>query len=318
MSVLGTLLLSWVIVFAVPRVIDTVRAYNFHAPASIVAIDTRLDLTDRGTDIFYASEPQINTQTDFNKNCGTEERTTAILGCFSQDRIYLYDLKNTELDGTLEVTAAHEMLHAAYQRLTILERMRVDEMIKTQYEKIKNDKEITQLMAYYEVSEPGQEINELHSIIGTTVAALDPGFEQYYSQYFNDRSAVVTLNARYNQVFAKLQSETETLEAQLSAAETEITTLMTQYDQDKSQLEADIVTFNANTKAGYFSSEAAFYAARAALLTRIDDLNARRDEINTKVAAYNEKVEALNKVSTHTSELYKSMNGAEATGNLQY
>lgn len=318
LSTLSTLVLSWLIIFVAPRIIDTVRAYNFHAPANVVAIDTRLALTARGTDIFYASEPQINTQTDFNKNCGTEERTTAILGCFSRDRIYLYDLKNTELDGTLEVTAAHEMLHAAYQRLTILERMQVDQMIKDQYEKIKNDKAITQLMAYYEASEPGQEINELHSIIGTTVATLDPKLEQYYRQYFDNRGAVVKLNEKYNEVFTKLQSESEALEAQLSAAETELTALLAQYDQDKTQLEADIVTFNARTKAGNFSSESAFYAARQELLARIDDLNTRRDEINAKVTAYNDKVEALNKISTHTSDLYKSMNGAEATGNLQY
>lgn len=313
-----TLLISWVIIFVVPRIIDTVRAYNFHAPAAIVAIDTRLKLTDRGTDIFYASNPEIDEQTDFNQNCGTEERTTAILGCFSHDRIYLYDLKTTELDGTLEVTAAHEMLHAAYQRLTIIERMHVDQMITDAYNKIKNDPAMTQLMSYYESSEPGQEINELHSIIGTTVANLDPELESYYSQYFKDRASVVKLNEKYNRVFAELKSQSETLEAKLATAETEIDALLTQYDQDKTQIEADITTFNTNAKAGNFSSQATFSATRSELLARIDTLNARRGTINVKVDAYNTDVAALNKLSTRTKELYKSMNGAEAAGNLQY
>jgi hypothetical protein len=306
------------IYYCIPRVIDTVRAYNFHAPANIVAIDTRLKFTARGTDIFYASSPQIDSQQEFNNNCGTQERTSAILGCFYKDTIYLYDLKNSELDGTLEVTAAHEMLHAAYQRLSVVERLVVDQMIKEEYEKVKDNSTIKELMSYYSTSEPGEEINELHSILGTTIATLSPNLEHYYSRYFKDRAVVVSLNAQYNRVFAQLNAQTDELEKKLAASEPEITQLLSQYDADRTELETDVANFNARAKAGQFSSQTTFNNERDALLGRITELNKRQATINAKVAEYNADVKELNTISTHTNELYQSMNGATATGALQY
>jgi predicted nucleic acid-binding Zn-ribbon protein len=312
------LFISWVIVFAVPHVIDTVRAYNFQASSKIVAIDERLELTDRGTDIFYASQPQINEKEAFNENCETQERTTAILGCFYRDKIYLYDLRNTELDGTLEVTAAHEMLHAAYQRLTILERWYVDRMVVNAYEKVKDEKTIKELMAYYAESEPGAEVDELHSILGTVIADLDPELENYYKRYFEDRAVVVALNERYNAVFERLSEESKVIEARLAETEPEITLLLAQYNADREQIEADVQSFNTRATANQFASQAAFNAERSRLLSRIDELNQRRDEINARVAQYNADVAALNKLAVHSSELYQSMNGVDVAQELSY
>ena len=83
-----------------------------------------------------------------SSNCDTEERTTAILGCYYQRHIYLFDINNKELDGTLDVTAAHEMLHAAYDRLNFFERSYVDGLINAEYEVHKNDASLKQIMAY--------------------------------------------------------------------------------------------------------------------------------------------------------------------------
>ena len=312
------MLLSWVIIFFVPQIIDTIRAYNFHAPAKVAAIDKRLQLTDRGTDIFYASSPEIDMQVIFNKNCQTQERTTAILGCFYKDSIYLYDLQNSELDGTLEVTAAHEMLHAAYQRLTMAEHVWLDKRIVAAYETVKEDPTIKQLMAYYSKAEPGAEVDELHSILGTVIEKLSPDLESYYGRYFKDRSIVVTLNAQYNKVFAEIKAETEAIEVRLKAAEPEIASLLSQYDADRVKLEAAITKFNARADAGQFSSQASFYAERASIVAQINVLNGRKDVINAKVIAYNADVAELNKISLHTNLLYQSMNGAEATETLQY
>lgn len=313
-----TLALSWLIIFFIPHVIDTVRAYNFHAPSQITAISERLKLTPRGTDIFYASLPQIDSKTDFNTHCQTQERTTAILGCFYKDRIYLYDLKNSDLDGMLEVTAAHEMLHAAYQRLTMIERWWLDQRIVAAYDKVKDDVTIKQLMAYYHEAEPGAEIDELHSILGTVIAPLDTELEGYYKRYFQDRAAIVALNEKYNRVFDQIRAQSEALEAKLAAAEPEIAQALEVYDADRVRLEADIANFNARAKSRGFSSQEQFNTERAVLLSRVEALNARRDEINAKVAEYNADVTELNKLSVRTSALYQSMNGAEAAGALQY
>ena len=313
LSGIGTLFISWVIIYCVPRIIDVARAYNFHAPDSIVFIKKRLELTDRGTDIFYASTPAVEEKTEFNKNCQTEERSTAILGCFSKDKIYLYNLKNSELDGTLEVTAAHEMLHAAYQRLTIAEHVWLDKRIVAQYDKVKNDASMKELMAYYSKAEPGEEVNELHSILGTTLAKLDPDLENYYKRYFNNRSTVVSLNAKYNKVFTEISEKTTALETKIAAEEPDITQALATYDSDRAQLEKTIASFNSRAKASKFTSQASFDSERNALMRQVEELNARRDDINIKVSTYNADVAELTKLSTRTTALYQSMNGATQT-----
>lgn len=298
------------------RVIDRVQASWYHPTAQMSAVTERLQLTSRGTDVFYATKPIVEAKTEFNNNCHSEERTAAILGCYYRDRIYLYDIKNTKLDGTLEVTAAHEMLHAAYQRLNFLERAKVDQMVENQYAKLKNDENLKEVMKYYEKAEPGAEINELHSILGTTVAQLDPELDSYYSQYFKDRAKVVSLNAAYNKVFGDLKRQAAALKTKVEAAEPGIKEDLASYETDLKQIESDIASFNEQAKNGAFTSRSAFNATRAALLARVDALNARRDAINARVAAYNDDVSALNALSTEASELYKSINGAETASGV--
>ena len=298
------------------RVVDRIQASRYDPTAQMSAVTQRLDMTQRGIDVLYATKPIVEAKAEFNNNCHSEERTAAILGCYYRDRIYLYDIKNTKLDGTLEVTAAHEMLHAAYQRLNFFERSKVDQLIERQYAKLKDDENLKEVMKYYEKAEPGAEINELHSILGTTVAQLDPELDRYYAQYFKDRAKVVALNAAYNNVFGDLKRQATVLEAKVKAAEPKIKEDLATYETDHKQIESDIASFNEQAKSGAFTSRSAFSATRSALLARVDALNARRDAINVRVAAYNEDVAALNALSTEASELYKSINGAETASGV--
>lgn len=298
------------------RVIDHIKANIFQPTKQVASVETRLKLSSRGKDIFYATQPTVEQKVEFNNNCQSQERTAAILGCYYRDRIYLYDIKNEQLDGTLEVTAAHEMLHAAYQRLNWFERQDVDTMIRSQYAKVRNNQNLKEVMKYYAKAEPGAEINELHSILGTTIAGLDPALEQYYRQYFKDRAAVVELNAAYNKVFGELKSKADELESKIKAAEPQLTADLAAYDTDLKQLESDIESFNQQVASGSYTSRGAFTATRSALLARVDDLNARRDGINARVSAYNADVEALNALSVQAGDLYKSINGAETAAGI--
>ncbi len=62
---------------------------------------------------------KLNQQTSLTKIAVAWKRN-AILGCYnpSSRDIYIYNVTNSELDGVKEVTAAHEMLHAAWERLS--------------------------------------------------------------------------------------------------------------------------------------------------------------------------------------------------------
>ena len=299
-------------------VLDAIKASQFTPSSALASASDRIDLTPRAQQIFYATAPQIEAKEQFNNSCKSTERTTAILGCYYLDRIYLYDIRNAELDGTLEVTAAHEMLHAAYQRLNYFDRQQVDSMVSQQYEAIKDQPEIKQLMAFYSQSEPGAELDELHSIIGTTIQNISPKLEQYYGRYFTNRPAVVALNAKYSAVFSELSKQADDLQKQIDAEGPAIKADMAAYDSDLSQLNFDVESFNARAQVvGGFTTQAEFNVARAGIIQRTSLLNARQNALNARISAYNTTVESLNKIAVHVSTLNQSINGVSAPSGVQ-
>ena len=293
--------------------LDMVRAAQFTPTSQLAAANERIALTSRGQQIFYATAPEIQDKAQFNDSCQSAERTTAILGCYYRDRIYLYNIQNSELDGTLEVTAAHEMLHAAYHRLNYFERQEVDRMVGAAYQTVKDQPEISELMKYYTEAEPGAEADELHSIIGTTIAELPPWLERYYARYFTDRASIVALNAKYTAVFSQLSRQADELQKQIDAEGPEIKREQASYDTDLTQLNLDIQSFNARAnQAGGFSSQSEFAVARAGLMQRTAALNARQSTLNARINAYNAMVESLNKIAVHVNKLNESINGVDA------
>ncbi|QCT39917.1 hypothetical protein FBF31_02410 [Candidatus Saccharibacteria bacterium oral taxon 955] len=299
-----------------PTLLDALRAMQFQPSEQITSIRNRIGLTGHGERIFYATAPAIEDKTQFNKSCQSTERTAAILGCYFKDRIYLYNIKNAELDGTLEVTAAHELLHAVYHRLNGLERPRVDQMVRAQYEKIKDNANLKQIMQYYQRAEPGAEADELHSIIGTTVRDLSPELERHYATYFTDRAKVVALNESYNRVFSGLSQRADSLQKKIESARPVIEQDLKQYEVDLEQMNLDIQTFNQRASSGGFNTQAEFQATRAALLSRANALTSRRQDINGRVAALNADITALNEIAVHVNQLNESINGVSAPTGL--
>lgn len=291
---------------------DWMKGFAYTPSSQVTATNNRIGFTARGQQIFYATFPSVEDKTQFNASCSSGERTVAILGCYVGDRIYLYNIQNTELDGTLEVTAAHEMLHAAYQRLNYFERQQVDEMIKSEYEMIKDVPAISQIMQYYRTAEPGAELDELHSIIGTTIRELPGPLEAYYGRYFTNRSAVVTLNEKYNAVFSSLTAEADELQKKIDAEGKQLQRDMAAYEVDLNQLNLDIQSFNARANSGGFRTQSEFNTARSALEARVATLNARRTALNARADAYNNDIARLNALAVHVNKLNESINGVEA------
>lgn len=103
-------------------------------------------------------------------------------------------------------------------------------------------------MAYYNKAEPGSDINELHSIIGTTISSVSPELEAYYKRYFTDRSSIVALNAKYTAVFKEVESQSKALSAQIETEKDALKSDLATYDVDRVQLETDIDSFNERAK----------------------------------------------------------------------
>ena len=291
---------------------DTYRASTFTPPAAVAAVEGSIKLTPTAQRTFRATQPAIETSDQFNAHCKSTERTAAILGCYYGDRIYLFDVENAELAGAKEVTAAHELLHAQYARLNIFERPRVDAMIKKAYQKVKNDPEIAKAMEYYREAEPGAELDELHSIIGTTIGELDSDLEQYYARYFTDRASIVAKNQAYTAVFTRVNVRAEALQSKLQSAAKQIKQDVEAYQSDLSQINADINSFNERARSGEFSSQADFVVARSALQQRISAINARQSSLNSRIKAYNDDVATLKSLAVKADQLNQSINGVAA------
>jgi hypothetical protein len=288
-------------------VIDSVTAWQYTPSPAISQLAERTHLTDLGLHYFYASRPEVNERAAFNTHCTVRGEKTVVLGCYSARRIYLFDVTDERLDGIKEVTAAHEMLHAAYDRLSDSEKERINTLISEWYPKI-TDERIKGIIAEYDKTEPGERLNELHSILPTEIATLSPELEQYYQQYFTDRAKVVAYSASYEQVFADISSQQKSLSEDLAQLAARISEAVTAYNGAITRLNADVAAFNTKAKsAGAFASQREFNAARTSLLDRQTVVSAQRTDVNAMIADYNAKRKQLEALNGQAESLNKSI-----------
>jgi hypothetical protein len=286
---------------------DSIRAWAFQPSAAIMTIRDRAHMNADGTRLFYASSPTLDATKRFSTECNNTEKTSVVLGCYVSGRIYLYDIQNTELDGIEEVTASHEMLHAAYERLDSAERARVDSMLEAESRQLSANPEFKERMSVYSSLSSADRINELHSVIGTEISQISPELERYYATYFTNRHAVTSLYDSYHTVFAKLQQDAKDLAKSLDRQAAELNARVNLYNQQADQLDADVRVFNQRASSGYFSSRAAFDAARAVLVARSNDLDQQRVQINLAVDAYEKDRKRFDGLASHLSELNNSL-----------
>lgn len=293
-------------------IVDQMVIWQYQPTTEISAMVDRTSMTGTATRYFYASRPAVEDSDNFNKNCGRKEQGTAILGCYNGSQIFIYDVTDARLDGVREVTAAHEMLHAAYDRLSDSKRQQVDQLLEVEYNKLKSDAEFTDRMAFYARTEPGERDNELHSVIGTEVSSISPELESYYRQYFTDRSVVTKLHDAYAAVFSDLQAKGQQLTDQLTALAANVDKQSTRYNKDVAVLNDDIAGFNARATSGGFVSQAQFQSERATLTSRAVQLDDLRAAINADVTRYNQLRADLERVAGQSQALNRSIDSTLA------
>jgi chromosome segregation ATPase len=209
----------------------------------IVALAENSGMSDTAKNLFYAHVPKLTDNEEFNTAC-TNGEETIVLGCytgfdFSTDTdIYVYNVTKPELAGIKEVTAAHEMLHAAYEQLSANEKKQVDAMVLAMYQKINNPRLTKTIESYKKQNpdNPGVVANELHSILATEYRTLDADLEKYYTRYFSDRSKVVLLSEQYESVFTNKEAEAERLSGEINLRKSEIEQLKNSLDSQNAAL----------------------------------------------------------------------------------
>lgn len=223
---------------------------EYQPSAEISQLAEQASLNEQGKKIFYRANPEISPdRTQLMQQCRINDETTIELGCYlSTNKIYLLDIQQPELADEMPVTAAHEMLHAAYDRLSPTEQQQVNAELERFYSTI-TDAKLKERLAVYAKLDAGDQLNELHSIVATERATLSPWLERYYARYFNDRQVVVAANARFNQTFDGLRAQIDALDADIKATKARMNAQLARgqvvaYNSQVPAINAKITSYN--------------------------------------------------------------------------
>lgn len=286
----------------------TLRSYA--PPANIKQLADDDTMIGVGRNDFYVSLPQVENSDSFNMNCSHTGEKTIVLGCYVGQKIYVYNVTDARLAGVLQVTAAHEMLHAAYERLGGATKKQVNSWLTAELPKVE-DKRLQDLIKVYNQSEPGELLNEMHSILGTEYANLSPELENYYKQYFSDRSKIVSYATAYQSVFIASQAKITQLEDQLNALKKQIGANTEEIDQQKAVLTAENDQMNSvrQTDVTTYNRLVSDYNMKA------QPYNNLVVQTRSLIDQYNRLVVEHNDDATTQNSLYQSLNSHYQTVN---
>ena len=285
---------------------DAYIAWSQPIPEDIAAIARTTGMSVEGELIYRASTPAIEDDDDFNQHCAIEGG--AVLGCYYEGTVYVYAVTDSRLAGTVEVTAAHEMLHAAYERLSPDERARIDELVEEAIAAIPEDDPVYEDLALY----PAEQLaDEWHSRLGTEFADLPPALEEHYAIYFDDRAKVVELNVQANAYFTELQAQIDALVTEIDALDPVLDARIAAYEAAVAAYNVDVDAFNARNANGYYTSQAQFDRDRNALVARGDALDAEYAAIDAEIAHYNDLVARLTALDEDYADLYSALDSSD-------
>lgn len=203
------------------EIVDWAILRGYDPPAKISTLAHETTMNNRTRDVFYVNRPSIDDKEKFRQECEATEQSI-VLGCYVSNKgIFLLNVKDDRLNGVVQVTAAHETLHAMYDRLDAKEKSRVDKMTANFFATI-TDERIKSTVENYRKKDPSVVPNELHSILGTEVRDLSPELETYYARYFNNRKNIVAYSEKYEQTFINLKNQVDQYDKQLNGLKNSI------------------------------------------------------------------------------------------------
>ncbi len=239
--------------------------------AELMGFESRIGLSASARATLYRSNPAFDSKTSFNTDCDTRPHELE-LGCYYHGRIYVLHIDNASLAPEMDVVSAHELLHAQWDKLSAVERATLSNELERVYGLVA-DADLRDRMASYAVSEPGEQANELHSILGTEYANLSPVLEAHYAKLFPNRGQIVSAHNAYKAVFETRRIE---LETELSKIRSEKARLsLMNHELDGYRAGGQIQAYNA----------------------LVPQQNKLVDQINTNIGSYQVAVDEYNALS---------------------
>lgn len=265
--------------------------------------------------LFYVNKPQIDSKAAFNAHCSNGNDQVTVLGCFTGNRngIYVYNVTDPRLAGIEQVTAAHEMLHQAYERLSASEQANVNALLMT-YDKTITDPALKAKIKEYQKIEPHNVADEMHSVFGTEVDNLPPQLEKYYSQYFTDRRKITRYHDQYEAVFTQRQQQISSYDSQINSLNSQIASGKAAIASDELSLQNERTQMNEYTQTGQISTYNSMVPGFNSL---VNSYTALTNKTNSLISQYNSLIVARNAIATQEQQLEQAINSQASTATQQ-
>lgn len=296
---ISSILLVW---FFRQDILDWWKLRDYNPPQAVVDLADSTTMTDQGRKIFYVNQPVISEATEFNAECSRE--SSIVLGCYVPSKgIFLYNVTDPRLKGVKEVTAGHELLHAAYDRLSSTDRQNIDKLTSQAFANVKNER-IKNIIEQYKKQDSRVVPNELHSILATEVRDLPPELEAYYKQYFSNRATIVAFSDQYEAEFSSRRERVAELDKQLEQLKIEIEAnkneLAIQYDALLAQKKQLNNLLNSGDVASYNLGVPAFNE-------QVNQYNASVTNANKLINNHDSIVEKRNAIAIEVQDLAENI-----------
>lgn len=291
------------------RILDWYRLRGFQATPEIAEITTQTSMTPAARHLFYINRPALEEKSIFRQNCPDYEETI-VIGCYQQGQrgIHLLKVDDPRLEGVEQVTAAHEMLHAAFERLSSRERRQVEAWLLAYASDGLTDQRIKDTLKSYETTEPGEQANEMYCIFGTEIGDLPAELEQHYARFFEDRTAVVGYAAAYQEAFTSRQRQITQFDSKLNELSGRIKTDTATLEAQRDELQRSEDDLNAAQRAGEIER---YNVGVDRYNGQVNAYNVLLSQTRARIEEYNRLVIERNTIAEQTQELRQAIDSDE-------
>jgi hypothetical protein len=298
-------------ILAVRYAPDLLRPTYRPSSAEIEQLATATTMTPAAQQLFYKQDPTLEPKQRFRELCQGSHKLAEkaiLLGCYSRrnntGKIVIQQVTDARLNGIVEVTAAHEMLHVAYEQLSDAQREALAPRLKAAAKRV-TDPRLASVLDAYAKGDQALYVNELHSHLGTELADLgDPELERHYQQYFRDRQQVIALALQSQRTLAQLDAKANQLKPEIDALEASLKQEASEIKQVSRELQASSQTldqaktdlFNLKLLAeqalqrGDVSLVSQFDLAQAQFNAQVNEHNAQVQQNQARIAAFDQQL----------------------------
>jgi len=285
---------------------DWWKLRGYTPPADVAALARQDTMNSYTRRLFYINHPRlIGSVSAFRQECSEDEQTI-VLGCYHPglEGIFIYNVQTPELAGVTQVTAAHEVLHAVYERLSSSQRNSLDALLESYYKSGLQDPRVIAEVKLYQQTEPNDVMDEMSCTFGTEISSLPADLEAYYNQYFTNRAAIVAFATQYQGAFATREAQLNANDAQLVGLKAQIGSEEATLSAELGQINADRTRLDADRSNGQIDQ---YNAGVDSYNSEVDTYDTGIKNLQTDIADYNELVTERNAIADELASLEKSL-----------